>query len=94
MSIVNEIPLLTSEIEDKPQGIKKGKLLEKREIFRNKDSIYIRLGSWKGRSLPSQRSIVMFDRTNDHIGIEISQVAFCYQQSRILVNARKSELAN
>ena len=36
----------------------------------------------------------MFDRTYDHIGNEISQVAFCYQQSRILVNARKSELAN
>jgi hypothetical protein len=64
------------------------------EIFRHKDSIYFRLGSWKGRSLPSRRSIVMFDRTNDHIGNEISQVAYCYQQSRILVNARKSELAN
>ena len=69
-------------------------MLNKKEIFHYKDSIYIRLGSWKGRSLPSRRSIVKFDRTDDHIGNEISQVALSYQQSRILVNARKSELAN
>jgi len=36
----------------------------------------------------------MLDRANGHIGNEISQVVFHYQQSRILVNARKSELAN
>jgi len=36
----------------------------------------------------------MFDRSNGHIGNEISQVEQLYQQSRILVNARKSELAN
>jgi len=36
----------------------------------------------------------MFDRANDHIGNEMYQVVFYYQQSRILVNARKSELAN
>jgi len=36
----------------------------------------------------------MFERTNGHIGNEMPQVVFYYQQSRILVNARKSELAN
>jgi len=36
----------------------------------------------------------MPDRANGHIGTEISQVVLHYQQSRILVNARKSELAN
>ena len=37
----------------------------------------------------------MLDRADGHIGNEISQVVFIhYQQSRILVNARKSELAN
>jgi len=36
----------------------------------------------------------MFDRADGHIGYEKPQVEFIYQQSRILVNARKSELAN
>jgi len=36
----------------------------------------------------------MFERTNGHIGNEMFQVVINYQQSRILVNARKSELAN
>jgi hypothetical protein len=36
----------------------------------------------------------MFERTDGHIGNEMSQVIYNYQQSRILVNARKSELAN
>ena len=37
----------------------------------------------------------MLDRADGHIGNEISQVVFIhYQQSRILVNARKSEIAN
>ena len=37
----------------------------------------------------------MLDRADGHIGNEISQVVYThYQQSRILVNARKSELAN
>lgn len=47
-----------------------------------------------GKGLPSRQSIAMFDRTYGHIGTEISQVVLNYQQSRILVNARKSELAN
>ena len=33
-----------------------------------------RLGSWKSKSLPSQRSIAKLDRANGHIGNEISQV--------------------
>jgi len=52
------------------------------------------LGSWKGKSLTSRWSIATFDRTDGHIGNEISQVVVNCLQSRILVNARKSELAN
>jgi len=47
-----------------------------------------------GKGLPSRQSIAMLDRADGHIGNEISQVVLYYQQSRILVNARKSELAN
>lgn len=47
-----------------------------------------------GKGLPSRQSIAMLDRAYGHIGTEISQVVLNYQQSRILVNARKSELAN
>ena len=47
-----------------------------------------------GKGLPSLQSIAMLDRADGHIGTEISQVVLYYQQSRILVNARKSELAN
>lgn len=48
----------------------------------------------KGNGLPSLRSKAKLDRANGHIGREIPQVVMYYQQSRILVNARKSELAN
>jgi len=51
-------------------------------------------GSWWGKSLPSLRSIVTLERASGHIGSEKPQVEVFYQQSRILVNARKSELAN
>jgi len=51
-------------------------------------------GSWWGKGLPSLRSIAKFERTSGHIGNEKPQVEFIYLQSRILVNARKSELAN
>jgi hypothetical protein len=44
------------------------------------------------KSLPSLRWIAMFVRTYGHTGNEITR-QIC-QQSRILVNARKSELAN
>jgi hypothetical protein len=47
-----------------------------------------------GNGLPSRRSEAKFERTNSHIGNEMSLVDLLYQQSRILVNARKSELAN
>jgi hypothetical protein len=48
----------------------------------------------RGNGLPSLRSKAKFDRTYGHIGSEIPQVIINYLQSRILVNARKSELAN
>nr|YP_007374945.1 hypothetical protein Pra_mt0317 [Phlebia radiata]CCF07385.1 hypothetical protein Pra_mt0317 [Phlebia radiata] len=51
---------------------------------------------------PSLRSLAKLERAAGHIGSEILQVVTFfilirsgyYQQSRILVNARKSELAN
>jgi len=46
------------------------------------------------KAYPSLRSVAKFDRTNSHMGKEKYPVEFYYQQSRILVNARKSELAN
>lgn len=36
----------------------------------------IRLGSWKGNGLTSQRSIARFDRSYGHIGNEIPQVVY------------------
>jgi len=51
-------------------------------------------GSWKGKSLTSLRSIAIFEGRSGHIGNENPQIAFRNLQSRILVNAQKSELAN
>jgi hypothetical protein len=47
-----------------------------------------------GNGLPSLRSKAKFDRTYGHIGSENTPSNINYLQSRILVNARKSELAN
>jgi len=51
-------------------------------------------GSWQDKSLPSLRSIAKFERRDGHIGEEIAPNPIGDLQSRILVNARKSELAN
>lgn len=51
-------------------------------------------GSWQGKSLTSLRSIAIFEGRSGHIGNENPQIAFRNLQSRILVNALKSELAN
>jgi len=74
VSIINEIPVVDFINRRYSLSILKN-IEQDKGIFPLYGFNLVRLGSWKGRSLPSRRSIVMFDRTYDHIGNEISQVA-------------------